>query len=164
MSDLSHLRIGTGFDVHAFAPERALVLGGVTISYKFGLLGYSDADVLTHALMDALLSAARMPDIGELFPDTNEANQGASSLTFLEEVVERVHSAGFCIIDCDCVLVAEKPKLAPYKEEMRERLAHVLECEISQIGIKSTTSEKLGFAGRQEGIAAFANVLLEKVD
>jgi len=167
MSD-SHptLRVGTGYDVHAFAPNRALILGGVTIPYDLGLDGHSDADVLAHALADAILSAARIEgaqDIGQLFPDTDDQFKDADSLGLLRTAGERVRAEGYSLIDCDCIIVAQEPKLSPYREEMRINLARALAIDVSMIGLKATTTEKLGFAGRKEGIAAHATVLLAKL-
>lgn len=162
MSELAYIRCGTGYDVHAFSPNRPLVLGGVTVPYHQGLLGHSDADVLTHALIDALLSAARLPDIGELFPDTNKAYAGISSIELLSKAYALVQDAGYVLLDADCTVMAEAPKLAAYKFDMRQTLAQALGCDIDQIGIKSTTTEKLGFVGRKEGIAALAVSLLTK--
>jgi len=160
---LEGLRIGAGYDVHAFAPERALILGGVTIPYEFGLDGHSDADVLAHALTDALLGAARIEgalDIGQMFPDTDAAFEGADSIELLRAATKCVKEVGFHILDADCVLVAQEPKLSPYREEMRANLARALAVDISKVGLKATTTEGLGFAGRKEGIAAHATVLL----
>jgi len=160
---ISNLRVGTGYDVHAFAPDRDLILGGVTIPYGLGLAGHSDADVLTHALMDALLGAARVEgayDIGNLFPDTDAQFKNADSVELLRVVLRTITDAGFQILDADCVLIAEAPKLSPYREEMRTNLAQALEIDVSMIGLKATTTEGLGFVGRKEGIAAQATVLL----
>lgn len=155
------LRIGIGYDAHRFAPGRDLVLGGIKIPFEQGLLGHSDADVLTHALMDALLGAARAKDIGHHFPDTDEAFAGASSITLLEEVAAIVRAQGFEIVDADCVLQLEKPKVARFREEMRARLADAMDVPLDRVGLKATTTEGLGFVGRQEGVAAQAVVLLE---
>lgn len=163
---LSNLRIGTGYDVHAFAEGRELILGGVTVPSEKGLAGHSDADVLTHALMDALLGAARIEgayDIGNLFPDTDAQFKGADSVELLRVVRQTIADAGYQILDADCVLVAEAPKLSPYREEMRANLAQALAIDVSMIGLKATTTEGLGFAGRKEGIAAHATVLMYKV-
>ena len=154
-------RIGHGFDVHAFAPDRRLVLGGVEIPSELGLLGHSDADVLTHALMDALLGAMRAEDIGVLFPDTDPAYEGADSLVLLAHVAALARELGFDIVDCDCTVAAQAPKLAPYREQMRERLAAAMGVPVESVGVKATTTEHLGFVGRKEGIAAWAVCLLE---
>ena len=164
-SALLSMRIGTGYDVHAFAAERDLILGGVTIPYEMGLDGHSDADVLAHALTDALLSAARIDgayDIGQLFPDTDQQFKNADSIGLLSFAVEKIAAAGFQIIDADCVLIAQEPKLSPFREEMRQNLATAMSVDVSMIGLKATTTEGLGFAGRKEGIAAQAVVLLAK--
>ena len=167
LEGLPPLRVGTGYDVHAFAPNRDLILGGVTIPYERGLDGHSDADVLAHALADALLGAARIEgaqDIGQLFPDTDAQFKGADSLGLLRTVGEHVRAEGYSLIDCDCVLVAQEPKLSPYREEMRTNLARALAIDVSMIGLKATTTEGLGFAGRKEGIAAHATVLLTRTN
>lgn len=156
------MRIGHGYDVHAFSPERKLILGGVEIPSELGLLGHSDADVLTHALMDALCGAARLGDIGSLFPDTDQQYKDISSLYLLSCVTRKLSEAGFCIVDCDCTILAQQPKLAPYRDDMRKKLAQTMDIPVEHIGIKATTTEKLGFIGRCEGIAAEACVLLEK--
>jgi len=160
---MEKLRIGTGYDVHAFASGRDLILGGVTIPYELGLMGHSDADVLAHALADALLGAARVEgarDIGEIFPDTDNTFKDADSIELLREAGRVVTEAGFTFIDADCVLIAQEPKLSPHREEMRKNLAQALAVDVSMIGLKATTTEGLGFAGRKEGIAAQATVLL----
>ena len=155
------MRVGIGYDVHAFAEGRRLVLGGVEIDYERGLAGHSDADVLAHALMDALLGAARAGDVGKLFPDTDPAYEGIDSLLLLERVGALVRERGFELVDADCVIVCEWPKLAAYREQMRVRLAETLGVDVGCLGVKATTTEGLGFAGREEGIAAYAVVLLE---
>lgn len=155
------MRIGHGFDVHAFAPNRRLVLGGVEIPYELGLLGHSDADVLAHALMDAILGAMRTEDIGVLFPDTDPTFEGADSLVLLGRVADLARERGFAIVDCDCTIAAQAPKLAPYRDEMRQRLADAMGVPRESVGVKATTTERLGFVGRKEGIAAWAVALLE---
>ncbi|MHB9003460.1 MAG: 2-C-methyl-D-erythritol 2,4-cyclodiphosphate synthase [Coriobacteriia bacterium] len=157
-------RIGLGYDVHAFVDGRPFVLGGVDIPYDRGLAGHSDADVLTHALMDALLGAMRLGDIGAHFPDTDEAFSGISSLELLKRVAVLASDNGWRLVDADCVLVAEWPRLSPYRERMRENIAACLGVDASMIGIKATTTEGLGFAGRGEGVAAQAVVLMESVE
>lgn len=154
------MRIGHGFDVHALVDGRACIIGGVNIPYDKGLLGHSDADVLTHALMDALLSAARLGDIGLYFPPSDPSFEGASSLVLLSRVVALVRKAGFEIEDCDCTIAAEAPRLTPHRDNMRRNLADVMAIDEDRIGIKATTTEGLGFVGRGEGIAAWACVLL----
>lgn len=158
------MRIGIGYDVHAFTVGRPLVLGGVQIPYERGLAGHSDADVLAHALMDALLGASRLGDIGKLFPDTDEAFRGADSIRLLELVARRVRDEGFAIIDADCVLVLEQPRVSPYRERMRGNLAAAMDVPIESVGLKATTTEGLGFEGRSEGVGAQAVVLLERVE
>ena len=157
------MRIGHGFDVHAFAPGRRLVLGGVEIPYELGLDGHSDADVLAHALADAILGAIRGGDIGGLFPDDDPAYEGADSLVLLARVMELARSKGFELVDCDCTIAAQAPKIAPYREEMRRRLAGALAVDVQSVGVKATTTEHLGFVGRKEGIAAWAVALMESV-
>lgn len=156
------LRIGHGYDVHAFAEGRRLVLGGVEIPHDRGLLGHSDADVLAHALADAVLGAVRGGDIGKLFPDTDPAYEGADSLVLLARVMELARSWGFELVDADCTVAAQAPKLSPHRDLMRERLAGALGVEVEHVGVKATTTERLGFVGREEGIAAWAVVLMEK--
>jgi 2-C-methyl-D-erythritol 2,4-cyclodiphosphate synthase len=153
-------RIGFGYDIHPLTEGRPLFLGGVEIPSLRGLDGHSDADVLLHALCDALLGAAGLPDIGHLFPNTESAYKGASSLTLLAEVVRRVHEAGYAVGNADMTLIAEAPKIAPYIGQMRSAIADALRVEPSQVGIKATTNEGLGSLGRGEGIAAHAVVLL----
>lgn len=159
-NSFSRLRIGQGYDVHQFAPERKLIIGGVAIPYEYGLLGHSDADVLTHAIMDALLGAARMGDIGALFPDTSEQFRDVCSLSLLAQVTKRIVQAGFQILDIDSVIVAQRPRMSPYREAMRENVAKAMGITTSCVGIKATTTEHLGFEGREEGISATAVVLL----
>ena len=155
------LRIGHGFDVHAFAEGRRLVLGGVDVPCEHGLAGHSDADVLAHALMDAVLGAMRAGDIGKLFPDTDPAYEGADSLGLMARVAELARERGFVIQDVDCTVAAQAPKLAPYREQMRERMASALGVDVEHVGVKATTTERLGFVGRVEGIAAWAVALLD---
>ncbi|GAV32331.1 MAG: 2-C-methyl-D-erythritol 2,4-cyclodiphosphate synthase [Anaerosomatales bacterium] len=161
MSGASY-RVGIGFDAHAFEPGRPLILGGVELPSERGLAGHSDADVLVHALMDAILGALREGDIGRLFPDDDPAYAGASSVGLLEQVASLMHDRGFELADADCVLALERPKIAPYRDAMRERIARALGVEPERIGVKATTTEGLGFVGRQEGAAAYAVVLLER--
>ena len=155
------LRIGHGFDVHQFAEGRRCVLGGVDVPSERGLLGHSDADVLAHALADAVLGASRLGDIGKLFPDTDPAYEGADSMVLLSKVAALVRSEGFTIVDVDCTVAAQTPKLSPYREQMRANLAAALGLDVCQVGVKATTTERLGFVGREEGIAAWAVALLE---
>ncbi len=154
------MRIGHGYDVHRLVPERALILGGVEIPHSTGLLGHSDADVLTHAVMDALLGAAALGDIGKLFPDTDPQYKGISSLTLLSRVKQALSDSGYEIENIDVTMIAQKPKLAPHIPKMREKLSQVLGITVSQINIKATTEEQLGFSGRQEGMACHAVCLL----
>ncbi|WP_448383597.1 2-C-methyl-D-erythritol 2,4-cyclodiphosphate synthase [Desulfosoma sp.] len=157
-----NFRIGMGWDVHAFAEGRPLVLGGVTIPFDRGLLGHSDADVLCHALCDALLGAAALGDIGLHFPDSDPRYRGVSSLVLLEAVRDRIRGAGYGIVNVDVTVLAQKPKIAPYILPMRRTLARVLELAEEAVSVKATTTEGLGFVGRQEGIAACAVALLHK--
>lgn len=157
------MRIGHGYDVHRLVPERELILGGVRIPYEKGLLGHSDADVLTHALMDALLGAAALGDIGQLFPDHDPKYEGADSLALLREVVRVITVAGYGIGNVDATILAQAPKLAPYREQMRQNLAQAMGVALSQVSVKATTEEKLGFTGSGEGIAAHAVALLERI-
>mgnify|MGYP003299462764 CR=1 FL=1 len=156
------IRIGHGFDVHAFAENRKLILCGVEIESAMGLLGHSDADVATHAVMDALLGAVAMGDIGRHFPDTDEKYKGADSLKLLEKVVEIVKNEGYFISNIDVTIIAQKPKLAPFIDEMSENIANVCGIDKSRVNVKATTTEKLGFTGRGEGIATEAVCLVTK--
>jgi 2-C-methyl-D-erythritol 2,4-cyclodiphosphate synthase len=158
------MRIGLGYDVHAFAEGRRLVLGGVEIEHERGLLGHSDADVLAHALADAVLGALREGDIGRLFPDTDPAFRDADSLELLAAVGALALELGWRVADADCVLVLEQPKIAPYRDKMRANLASALGIETGAVGVKATTTEGLGFEGREEGIAAQAVVLLVRAE
>ena len=155
------MRIGQGYDVHRLVEGRPLILGGVNIPYEKGLLGHSDADVLTHALMDALLGAAALGDIGQLFPDKDPAYEGADSLVLLKTVCTLLKDRGFSIGNVDVTVIAQRPKLAPYREEMRRRLSEVMELDVSRVSVKATTEEGLGFTGTGEGISATAIALLE---
>ena len=157
------MRIGHGYDVHAFAPGRKCILGGVEVPSELGLLGHSDADVLVHALMDAILGALREGDIGKLFPDDDPAYEGAASIKLLERVAALAAERGFRIVDCDCTVAAQAPKLAPYREQMRARMAAAMGVPVDAVGVKATTTERLGFVGRKEGIEAWAVALLERV-
>lgn len=158
------LRIGHGFDVHAFAEGRRLILGGVDVPAERGLAGHSDADVVAHALMDAVLGALREGDIGKLFPDTDPAYEGADSLALMRRVAELARSRGWRVADADCTIAAQVPKLAPYREQMRANMAAALGVPAEAVGVKATTTERLGFVGREEGIAAWAVVLLERAE
>ena len=154
------MRIGTGYDVHAFAMGRKLILGGVEIPCEKGLLGHSDADVLVHAVMDALLGAAGLPDIGSCFPDNDPRYKGISSLILLKKVGEMLTEKGFGIVNIDAVVICQAPKLKPFIPSMRENMAEVLGTEADRVNVKATTEEHLGFTGRGEGIAAQAVCLL----
>ena len=156
------LRIGQGYDVHALVEGRRCIVGGVDIPYERGLAGHSDADVLAHAVADAVLSAARLGDIGALFPDTDDAWEGADSLVLLGICAARAREAGFAIIDVDAVIIAQAPRMSPHRDAMRQNLAAALGIEVENIGVKATTTEHLGFEGRGEGIAASAVALLAR--
>ena len=154
------MRIGHGYDVHRLVEGRKLILGGVEVPHTLGLLGHSDADVLTHAVMDALLGAAALGDIGRHFPDTDPAYAGADSLKLLDHVVELLEKKGYRVGNVDATILAQKPRLAPYIEKMRDNLAARMKVEPDQVNVKATTEEKLGFTGAEEGIAAHAVALL----
>ena len=154
-------RTGIGFDAHALVEGLPLVIGGVNIPHSKGLLGHSDADVLVHAVMDAILGALALGDIGEHFPDTEDEFQGADSMELLSRVQKMIEEKGYCCEKLDSIIIAEKPKLKSYLGEMRENLASVLKINIDQLSIKATTTEHMGFTGREEGIAAQAIVLLK---
>jgi 2-C-methyl-D-erythritol 2,4-cyclodiphosphate synthase len=155
------MRIGFGFDAHRFVSERKLVLGGVEVPHKQGLLGHSDADVLTHAIIDALLGAAGLSDIGKLFPDRDPKYKDVSSLTLLAEAVRLVRAQGFEVVNIDSVVVCEEPKVAPHIEAMKAKLGEATKLDPRHIAIKGKTTEGMGFTGRREGIAAYAVALLE---
>jgi 2-C-methyl-D-erythritol 2,4-cyclodiphosphate synthase len=161
-SNKNALRIGLGLDAHRFAPERALVLGGVRLREQDGLQGHSDADVLTHAIMDALLGAAGLEDIGSLFPDDDPAYAGADSVELLAQVVELLRERGWRAVNVDAVVVCEDPRVAPHRQAMRSRLAAAMGLEVEQVGLRGTTTEGMGFTGRREGIAAQAVALVER--
>ncbi len=155
------MRIGQGFDVHALVEGRPLILCGLEIPHEKGLLGHSDADVATHALMDALLGAAALGDIGALFPDTQEAYRGARSVELLRVVMDRLREAGLRPVNVDVTIVAQRPKLRPYIDEMRAGLARVMDLPPDRVSVKATTTERLGFEGEEKGISAQAVCLLE---
>lgn len=157
------MRIGHGYDVHRLVEGRDLILGGVNIPYEKGLLGHSDADVLTHAIMDALLGAAALGDIGKHFPDTDPAYKGADSLKLAEHVAALLHAQGYRIGNIDATVIAQAPKLAPHIPTMRQNLAHALGCDQDCINIKATTEEHLGFTGEGLGMAAHAVCLIESI-
>ena len=157
-----NFRIGHGYDVHKLVEGRKLIRGGAEIPHTVGLLGHSDADVLTHALMDALLGALALGDIGQLFPDNDPAYEGADSIRLLEAVMEHVRAAGYAVSNVDCTVLAQAPKLKPYIAQLRERLAAAMGVAVDQVSVKATTEEGLGFTGAKEGIAAHAVALLER--
>ena len=161
---MTNLRIGHGYDVHRLAERRALILGGVDIPHEKGLLGHSDADVLTHAVMDALLGAAALGDIGQLFPDSAAEFSGISSIELLRRVRARLDESGFTVVNLDATVLAQAPKLAPYRAQMRANLAAALCIAPERVSVKATTEEGLGFTGSGEGIAAHAVALLEKAE
>lgn len=159
---MDETRSGIGFDVHAFALGRKLILGGVEIPFHLGLAGHSDADVLTHAIIDALLGAAGLGDIGRHFPDTDAAYKDISSLVLLRNTAEKLGGDGWQIVNIDATIIAQRPRLADSMDTMRQRLAVVLALDIGQVNVKATTTEKLGFTGREEGIAALAVTSIRK--
>ncbi len=156
------IRIGHGYDVHRLVSERKLILGGVTVPYEKGLLGHSDADVLVHAVMDSMLGALALGDIGQLFPDSDPKYSGADSILLLKRVAEIVSDSGYSVGNIDSTIICQAPKLAAFIPQMRKNIAAALDCNISQISVKATTEEKLGFTGAGEGIAAHAVTLLTK--
>ena len=158
------IRIGHGYDVHRLGEERRLIIGGVEIPYEMGLIGHSDADVLLHAVCDALLGAAAMGDIGKLFPDTDAKYEGADSLVLLKRVATRLSCSGWRIVNVDSTVLAQAPKLAPHISKMRSNIARALELDIDAVSVKATTEEGLGFTGERLGIAAHAVCLIEKAD
>lgn len=155
------MRIGTGYDVHRLVPGRQLILGGVEIPYQKGLLGHSDADVLLHAVSDALLGAAALGDIGKHFPDSEPRFKGISSLQLLKEVAVKLESRNYTIVNVDATIIAQEPRLAPYIEDMRSNIIEALNLNLDQVNIKATTTEGLGLTGRKEGIAAQAVALIK---
>lgn len=161
---MTKLRVGHGYDVHRLVEGRALMLGGVTVPFDRGLLGHSDADVLTHAVMDALLGAAALGDIGKLFPDSDEVYAGADSIALLERVTALLREHGWQVGNVDATVVAQAPKLAPYIPEMRRRLAEAMGLDVDCVSVKATTEERLGFTGSGEGMAAHAVALIERLN
>lgn len=161
---MTKLRVGHGYDVHRLVEGRALILGGVTVPFDRGLLGHSDADVLTHAVMDALLGAAALGDIGKLFPDSDAAYAGADSIALLERVTALLREHGWQVGNVDATVVAQTPKLAPYVPEMRRRLAEAMGLDVDCVSVKATTEERLGFTGSGEGMAAHAVALIERLN
>ncbi len=160
---MSDLRVGIGVDAHALADGIPLILAGVAIDHPRGLVGHSDGDVIAHALTDALLGAAGLADIGALFPSDDAAYRGADSIALLTEAYRQVRSAGFELVNADCVLVGQEPRIAPYREEMRRRLAGALDVSAARVNVRATTTDRLGFTGRGEGLAAEAAALLRRV-
>ncbi len=156
------MRIGMGYDVHRLVEGRELILGGVEIPYEKGLLGHSDADVLTHAVMDSLLGAAAMGDIGKLFPDSSPEYAGADSIGLLKEVVKALHENKCDVVNIDATVIAQAPKLSPYIDEMRKKLADTMQIDVSDVSVKATTEERLGFTGSGDGIAAHCVALIER--
>ena len=156
------LRIGHGYDVHRLTENRRLILGGVVIPHDKGLLGHSDADVLIHSVMDSILGALTLGDIGKFFPDTSDEYKDIDSMKLLSSVYEMMIKRGYKISNIDATVIAQKPKLAPYIDRMRENIASVLHCDINRVNVKATTEERLGFTGSEEGISAHAVVLLEE--
>ena len=157
------MRIGNGYDVHVLCDERKLIIGGVDIPYEKGLLGHSDADVLVHAIMDAILGSLALGDIGKHFPDSDPAYKGISSIKLLKHVNELIKSKGYKIGNVDSIIAAQRPKMSPHIEMMRQNIATALECDVDRISVKATTTEKLGFEGRGEGISSYAVVVLEEI-
>lgn len=157
------MRIGNGYDVHALVEGRKLILGGVEIEHEKGLLGHSDADVLVHSIMDALLGALTLRDIGYHFPDTDPEYKDINSLLLLEKVSELIHNRGYRIINIDSTIAAQRPKLSPYIDEMKDNIAKILKIDRDMVSIKPTTTEKLGFVGREEGMEAYCVCLIEKI-
>jgi 2-C-methyl-D-erythritol 2,4-cyclodiphosphate synthase len=157
----SELRIGLGVDAHAFEEGVPLVLGGVAIEHRSGLAGHSDGDVIAHALTDALLGAAGLADLGALFPSDDERWRGADSIELLREAYAQVRAAGYALVSADCVLIGQEPRIAPYRERMRARLAAALDVEPARVNVRATTTDRLGFTGRGEGLAAEAVALVE---
>jgi 2-C-methyl-D-erythritol 2,4-cyclodiphosphate synthase len=157
-----NIRIGTGFDVHAFAENRKLVIGGIEIPFEKGLAGHSDADVLLHAICDALLGSLSLGDIGKHFPDTDPEFKDVNSINLLIEVYKMVKSKGYELGNLDAVLMLQRPKVSPYIEKMREKISSVLNVDVDKVSVKATTTEKLGFTGREEGVAAMATVLVQR--
>lgn len=161
---MTNLRIGHGYDVHRLVENRDLILGGVKIEHTLGLLGHSDADVLLHAVMDALLGAAALGDIGKHFPDTDNAYKGADSYLLTVRVGEFLKEHGYAVVNVDATILAQRPKLAPHIQGMRENIARALGCTAEQISVKATTEERLGFTGSEQGIAAHAVCMIEKIN
>lgn len=156
------IRVGMGYDVHQLVPNRDLWMGGIKIEHELGLLGHSDADVLIHAICDAILGAANMRDIGYHFPDTSAETEGMDSKVILKKTIELIATKGYRLVNIDATICAERPKINPHIPAMQQTMAQVIGCDVDAISIKATTTEKLGFTGRQEGISAYAVALIEK--
>ena len=156
------IRVGMGYDVHRLVEGRELWIGGIRLEYEMGLLGHSDADVLIHAICDAILGAANMRDIGYHWPDTSDETEGMDSKIILKKTIELIATKGYRLVNVDATICAERPKMNPHIQQMQETMAAVVGCDPDQISIKATTTEKLGFTGRQEGISAYAVALIEK--
>jgi 2-C-methyl-D-erythritol 2,4-cyclodiphosphate synthase len=156
------VRVGSGYDIHRLVPGRKLILGGVELDYPLGLLGHSDADVLTHSLCDALLGAIGLGDIGEHYPDTDPTWKDVSSLVLLADVVKKMKDTGFELINCDLTVLAQRPKISPYKAEIRKKIARTLGVSIDRVNLKASTTEGLGCVGREEAIAAMSTVLVKR--
>ena len=159
---MNNIRIGFGYDVHQLIKNRTMFLGGVKIPSETGFLGHSDADILLHAICDALLGGLALGDIGKHFPDTDKAYEGYDSKNFLKSVYEKIKNKGYAVGNLDCTIILQKPKIFPFVQQMRTVIAEILECDIDSVSIKATTPEKMGFAGREEGAEAYAVVLLFK--
>ena len=157
-------RFGMGYDVHRLVTGRKLIVGGVNIPHEYGLLGHSDADALLHAVEDALLGAAALGDLGRHFPDSDDRWKGVSSMKLLEHVAQMIRAKGYCVGNIDATIVAQRPKFAPYIEEMRRNIAEKLDLELDQVNVKATTEEKLGFTGEEKGISAYAVASLERME
>ncbi len=160
---MNNIKIGFGYDVHQLKQNRMMFLGGVNIPSDKGFLGHSDADILLHAICDALLGALALGDIGKHFPDTDKNYEGYDSKNFVKSVYNKISELGYIIGNLDCTIILQKPKIMPFVEDMRNTIANLLNCQIDQVSIKATTPEKMGFAGREEGAEAYAVVLLFKV-
>lgn len=156
------IRVGQGFDVHQLVKDRPLIIGGVTLDFEKGLLGHSDADVLLHAISDALLGAASLGDIGHFFPDTDPKYKNADSMELLKKICKEITKKGFTIVNIDCTILAERPKMYPHLELMKQNISHVCCIAVDQINLKATTMEKMGFIGKEEGMGAISVALLEK--
>ena len=162
MKHRSIVRVGTGYDLHRLETGRSLIMAGINIPYEKGLAGHSDADVVIHAVIDALLGAAGLDDIGQLFPDTDPKYKNIDSAVLLAEALRQVHQAGYTPVNIDVTIIAQQPKLAPHKRPMRENLARTLGCDLSQVNVKAKTEEGLGFTGKKQGIAAYAVCIVHK--